>query len=217
MKEHADGRRVGPSSRTAGRRPAGRRRGPNGRRRPPPLNQARQVAACDRHGSGGPAGRRMAPTEYTCILRTAAGPPHWALKPDGGPNRLPLNQARQDGRRTGPRACGPTATLNEAGAGAPAASALPGAKSQAHKSSATVKGWAPHAAAVEGVEIPPPRPRGMTDKKRVVQEWNGARFVRPRSFLAAIEQIVNRPHRNDMVKIGAVGKMSSGRTTLAAA
>ena len=57
----------------------------------------------------------------------------------------------------------------------------------------------------------------MTDMKRVVQEWNGARFVGPRSFLAPIEQIVNRPHRNDMVKIGTACEMSSGRTTLAAA
>ena len=57
----------------------------------------------------------------------------------------------------------------------------------------------------------------MTDKKRVVQEWNGAHFVRNQSFLAAIEQIVNRSKVNDVVKIGTVCEMSFGRTILAAA
>lgn len=65
------------------------------------------------------------------------------------------------------------------------------------------------------VAIPPPGHKSKTDHKRAVQEWNGERFLRSQSFLAAIEQIVGRAHRNDVIRIGICGEMGSGKSTLA--
>ena len=63
-----------------------------------------------------------------------------------------------------------------------------------------------------------PRPaRQRTDRKRAVQEWKGERMVRRHSFLACVQQIAGRAHTLDVVKIGIVGSMGTGKSTLAQA
>lgn len=56
-----------------------------------------------------------------------------------------------------------------------------------------------------------------TDRKATIQEWKGVRMVRRHSFLICIEEIVQRASINDVVKVGIVGQMGSGKTTLARA
>ena len=65
-----------------------------------------------------------------------------------------------------------------------------------------------------------PRPAGAgsrTDRKATMQTWRGAKMVRIHSFLAAIEQIVVRSYKLDVVKINIIGDMGAGKTTLAKA
>ena len=70
---------------------------------------------------------------------------------------------------------------------------------------------------VTHVIVPPPGWKKPTDRKRAIMEWKGVRFVRSHSFLFAVEQIVQRAKNNDVIKIGIVGEMGTGKTTLAQA
>ena len=67
-----------------------------------------------------------------------------------------------------------------------------------------------------GMTPPGARRRPSTDYKRAVMKWKGVKFIRSQSFLAAIEQIVMRAKNNDVIKIGIVGDMGTGKSTLAA-
>ena len=59
--------------------------------------------------------------------------------------------------------------------------------------------------------------RPGTDRKRAIIEWKGVRFIRGHSFLVAIKQIAAQARWNDVIKIGIVGGMGTGKTTLAQA
>ena len=58
---------------------------------------------------------------------------------------------------------------------------------------------------------------GGTQRKANIQVWKGERMVRAHSFLACVEQICNHSRSIDVVKVGIVGQMGSGKTTLARA
>ena len=70
---------------------------------------------------------------------------------------------------------------------------------------------------VKEVFYTPRDARNKTDRKATIQEWKGVRFVRRHSFLITVEEIVQRSNVNDVVKVGIVGQMGSGKTTLARA
>lgn len=58
---------------------------------------------------------------------------------------------------------------------------------------------------------------GGTERKANIQGWRGTRMVRRHSFLACIEQIVTWASEIDVTRVGIIGDMGSGKTTLAQA
>ena len=68
------------------------------------------------------------------------------------------------------------------------------------------------------VARPPPSASGRgTDKKKVVQTWKGHKMLRAHSFLSTIESICRWSKQIDVARVGIIGDMGSGKTTMATA
>ena len=72
---------------------------------------------------------------------------------------------------------------------------------------------------MKDVPITPPSTsgRGRTDSKKAVQVWNGVKIVRAQSFIEPVKAIARWSKEIDVTRVGIVGDMHSGKSTLAMA